>query len=178
MLQVIRFMNGLEIIGNLNEEKSYKLFWERYLGAVAMLGYTERIESWMFSLSGNIMQNRQEAESLMEELLEELRRRQEDWKLDYVRAEYSDIIQFVEKNQLLIQCKTEASKRGPFFKTEMRSRWTHQEEMDRLKEIWEEGRQEQFNLELEESYREEKLHLSELNKILQDCNERNDFTKA
>ena len=165
--RVIRFVNGLEVSGNLNGTKSYQLFFKNYMGAIPMLGYCWRMEYWMFELPGKIEQNLEMAESLMEQLKAELERLRDEQELPYVKEEYEDLVRFVEKNQELIQCESPWSRDDAFRSSDFHSRWHHQEEVDRLRKLRKE-QPDRFQAELEKSYREGKLYLPELRAVLKE----------
>ena len=100
--------------------------------------------------------------------------REDIWKniYHYVLQEFDDCTLFVEHNIELIQC--ENGYRGEedlhAHMEHMQSRWTHQEEVDRLKAMKKKceeqgGDPAEFTSELEKSYREGKLYLQEYEDI-------------
>lgn len=92
----------------------------------------------------------------------------------YIRDEFSICIAFVEKNRELIKCQQRAPQREPFSNiTEMSSRWTHQEEVDRLKKKREMASQNvalknDFLSDLEQSYKADNLYLPEFEDIIKE----------
>lgn len=166
--RVIRFVNSLEVSGNLNGTKSYQMFFKNYMGAIPMLGYCQRMEYWMFEMPGKIEQSLEMAGSLMKQLKAELERLRDEQELAYVKEEYEDLVRFVEKNQKLIQCEFPWSENNNAFRSSKpHSQWHHQEEVDRLRNLRDE-QPNRFQAELEKSYREGNLYLPELQAVLKE----------
>lgn len=172
--QVLRFFNELQVIGNINADISYTNFLGNYLGAIASLGYCKRMEYWMFSFEGLVEQKVDFVLGILDDLEKELREKCEGQQYPYIRDEFSICIAFVEKNRELIKCQQRAPQRGPFSNiTEMSSRWTHQEEVDRLKKKRKMASQNvalknDFLSDLEQSYKADNLYLPEFEDIIKE----------
>lgn len=172
--QVLRFFNELQVIGNINADKSYTNFLENYLGAIASLGYCKRMEYWMFTFEGPVEQQVDFVLGILDDLEKELREKWGEQQYPYIRDEFSICIAFVEKNRELIKCQQRAPQREPFSNiTEMSSRWTHQEEVDRLKKKREMASQNvalknDFLSDLEQSYKADNLYLPEFEDIIKE----------
>ena len=169
---IIRFFNGLQIGQNFNDTEEYRQFFTHYMSHMAILGYCKQMEYWMFELSQPLKGQTDAALSLLLELKKDLEKRKADIRADYVLQEFDDCTLFVEHNIELIQC--ENGYRGEedlhAHMEHMQSRWTHQEEVDRLKAMKKKceeqgGDPAEFTSELEKSYREGKLYLQEYEDI-------------
>lgn len=169
---IIRFFNDLRIERNFNDTEEYRQFFTHYMSHMAVLGYCKHMEYWMFELSQPLKGQTDTVMRLLLELKKDLGKRRADIQADYVLQEFDDCLRFVEHNIDLIQCETiYRGEEEPHMHMEhAQSRWTHQEEVDRLralkKKCEEQGEDPaEFTSELEKSYREGKLYLQEYEDI-------------
>ena len=160
------------------------------MGNICILGYCERLESWMFELplpqkSGAVKRKADDnlvdaaKKSLMELQRElEYRKKKNDipYILPFVQEEYEILLDFVQKNQELLECSGLLPEPG--VKVSVgghRTIWPHQEEIDHLIDLKKKDKA-AFDSALKESYSSGKLYLSELKLILsreQDSDEQN-----
>lgn len=174
--QIIRFFNQLQVDGNFNRDKSYKQFFESYMGAVATLGYSKKHDYWMFQMGSLLSDNLGFAVNLLESLRNDLLEQVTRQPFDFVKEEFYDCIHFVEKNLTLIQAEKSNKRSNPSVSVvESKSEWIHQKEVNRLKklkQLWLNGEIDEstFNDELEKSYQAGNIYLPELNDVLEAVN--------
>lgn len=180
-IAVVQFFNSLAIEGSPMRTPVYRTFFARYMGAICNLGYCKRMESWMFELPlpkeselsdaavlKDLTEAAQESLGCLHRELTELRRTEkEPYSLPYVQEEYDILLAFVEKNQELLGTKTMLPKREPRVTTQFHSRWVHQSEVDRLREV-KLSDPKRFDREVQESYQSGKIYMQELAAVLCD----------
>lgn len=166
LFQVIRFFNTLEVVGNLNSDRSYQLFLERYMEWAVNLGYCDGMESWMFRFPGTAAEFPDSIIDTLTQYRKELERLKGRQSVSYVAEEFTAIICFIDKNLELIRSSSALPERGPSVQVkDIRSRWVHQEEVDRLKKLRETD-PEHFEEELEKSYQEGRIYYREWKDIM------------
>ena len=188
--EILKFFNSLSVEGSPAAVQVYRTFFARYMGNICILGYCERLESWMFELplpqkSGAVKRKADDnlvdaaKKSLMELQRElEYRKKKNDipYILPFVQEEYEILLDFVQKNQELLECSGLLPEPG--VKVSVgghRTIWPHQEEIDHLIDLKKKDKA-AFDSALKESYSSGKLYLSELKLILsreQDSDEQN-----
>lgn len=188
--ELLKFFNSLSVEGSPAAASVYRTFFARYMGNICILGYCERLESWMFELplpqkSGAVKRKADDnlvdaAKKSLMELQQELeyRKKKNDipYILPFVQEEYEILLDFVQKNQELLECSGLLPEPG--VKVSVgghRTIWPHQEEIDHLIDLKKKDKA-AFDSALKESYSSGKLYLSELKLILsreQDSDEQN-----
>ena len=183
LMQIIRFFNELKVSYNLNEQASYRRFFEKYMGAICNLGYVKRMEYWMFAISSSFAEHQEMVLNELKELEKELQEQREKYMavnnghaLGCVTAEYDLCLAFVRKNKELIQCEApmpEKAARRHGVITKMSSRWIHQEEVDRLKALKKQAQQGEadeqvFWDEVTDSYEAGRIYLPECDAVLKE----------
>lgn len=172
--EVIRFINRLYVKYNLNDNKSYKNFFENYMSMISTWAYSKKVDYWRFQLGKNVSEAKEYVMKTLDELYKELTGRQSAYTESFIVEEFSEIIKFVEKNRELIQCEKEAPLRGPSSRIiEHGSKWIHQDEVDdllQLKEKYKNGdiKREDFLKAVEEKYKENKILLPEYDDVMKD----------
>ena len=183
LMQIIRFFNELKVSYNLNEQASYRHFFEKYMGAICNLGYVKRMEYWMFAISSSFAEHQEMVLNELKELEKELQEQREKYMavnnghaLGCVTAEYDLCLAFVRKNKELIQCEApmpdKAARRHGAI-TKWSSRWIHQEEVDRLKALKKQAQQGEadeqvFWDEVTDSYEAGRIYLPECDAVLKE----------
>lgn len=172
--EVIRFINRLNVKYNLNDNKSYKNFFENYMSMISTWGYSKKVDYWRVQLEKNVSEAKGYVMKTLDELNKELPGRQSAYTESFIVEEFSEIIKFVEKNRELIQCEKEAPLRDPSSRIiEHGSKWIHQDEVDaliQLKEKYKNGniKREDFLKAVEEKYKKNKILLPEYDDVIKD----------
>lgn len=129
----------------------YRTFFQNAMEAIVLNRYCERMESFMFAYSGEDGFAEHEIEQLkyLKQALEEERATQ---SVPFLQKEFDTLIRFVEKNTALLSSPAPMPQRKPGWKVgERRSEYSHQTEIDRLKEYRKTHTQAEFEQELQKS---------------------------
>lgn len=129
----------------------YRTFFQNAMKAIVLNRYCERMESFMFAYSGEDGFAEHEIEQLkyLKQALEEEREKQ---TVPFLQKEFDTLIRFVEKNVALLSSPAPMPQRKPGWKVgERRSEYSHQTEIDRLKEYRKTHTEAEFEQELQKS---------------------------
>lgn len=172
-LFVLEHFNDLQIVGNFNQLKSYRLFLKRYLQALSRLQYIYAYEAEGLELGGDGGIGDEYAEFVQKGVVEAIARRlkKEAERLDKLPALQEDvqiILRFLHKNAEIIACEKTCSAPEPDIRVETSSRFIHQEELERLRDLdFAEGEEGRWT-EMDKSYQEEKIGMQELLELVRD----------
>jgi len=131
----------------------YRTFFQNAMKAIIENRYCERMESFMFEWSDKDGFAEHEIEQLgyLKQELEEERATQ---TVPFLQKELDTLIRFVEKNAALLSGPAPMPQRKPGWKVgEWRSEYSHQTEIDRLKEYRKTHTEAEFEQELQKSRR-------------------------
>lgn len=187
LICILEFFNSLTITGNPSSSPAYRIFFARYLGAICALGYCERNHYWMFELplpktasdpfTHADWFSQEDAENIakqalasLDSLYQELTQLREStvlpYSLPYVQNEYDVLIEFVKKNQTMLQQDSAMKKER--LKVEIKSGPSisiNQTEINRLIQLKNKD-SDQFEQQEYESYLAGKINLNDLKEIL------------
>ena len=129
----------------------YWTFFQNAMKAIVLNRYCERMESFMFEYSGEDGFAEHEIEQL-KYLKQELEEEREKQTVPFLQKEFDTLIRFEEKNVALLSSPAPMPQRKPGWKVgERRSEYSHQAEIDRLKEYRKTHTQAEFEQELQKS---------------------------
>jgi len=174
-IYILKRINNLNVVGNLNSEKCFVDFLKKYIGALSNLGYINTID--YFNIHGVVNINEHKAQIVHD--LEKVKTDIGNLKnklstrflLEIIDDELETIIQFSNKLIEIISCNSLVDNvKKSQFKTEWSSMYTNQNEIDRLKKVADNNGD--FKEEMKKSYLDGKITVYEINKLL-DSFERN-----
>lgn len=133
-LYIVKKFNQLEIKGNLNTHKSYRIFLDMFLSAFTNLGYIDTQELW--NIRNNDKTNVLDMLNVKVKVLEPLRKKLVELKkkipIEQIDDEIDLLLCFIKKNEELMEAKKELEKPRIRVETKMESRLPNQKEFDRL----------------------------------------------
>lgn len=151
-IDILKRFNDLKVIGNMNKQKSYKLFLKNYLQAISSLRYAYTPELWMLDVPEEVTLGSNEVEFVIKEIRSKITKMRDKIDIEVIRLELVSIITFLNKNIEIINSEQALMAKGPKIHTEISSKFVHQQELDRLTELKRTVDKEQFMKELEQSY--------------------------
>jgi hypothetical protein len=165
-LFVLEHFNSLEIIGNMNAQKSYKTFLINYLRALSGLQYTDTFELEILEAeSGEGIQSVDLIQTYVLDKLERkidlVRRKME--RLPEIKRELDLIIDFIKKNCELMNHEQPCKVPAPEVRSSMSSRMRNQEEFDRLNNL--DLPYEEFLQAVRDSYHSGKISIYEIDRL-------------
>lgn len=129
----------------------YRTFFQNAMEAIVLNRYCERMESFMFAYSGEDGFAEHEIEQLGY-LMQELEEERAKQAVPFLQEELDTLIRFVEKNRVLLSSPAPMPQRKSGWKVgEWRSEYSHQAEIDRLKEYRKTHTEAEFEQELQKS---------------------------
>ncbi|AWK51611.1 hypothetical protein DIC82_11500 [Clostridium beijerinckii] len=167
---ILNKINQLNIIGNLNFEKSFSDFIKKYIGALSKHGYINTNEYYYINGSNHIKE--ESKEHIIKEL-QKISNKINDLKntisnhiqINELECDLETIIEFINKIIEIVSCNTPFENKE---KNSIRSSWSskfrNQNEYERLKGILSENSD--FNNEIKESYLSGKITVYEIDKLL------------
>lgn len=166
-IDILKTFNRLQIIGNMNTEKSYRDFLKKYLAALSSLGYANTHELWRLDAPGNNTLEANAVENAMNHIKKEITRMLDIIDIDGIRFELEIIKAFMDKNIELVKSERVLKVKEPKVRSEMTSRYVHQEEFDRLVELQQAMGPEKFKDELQKSYKNNYISAYETYKLFE-----------
>jgi len=166
-LNVLSRFTELTVVGNLNLSEAYLKFILRFLGALSSNGYINthllsaiRDKKCVLGSEGLVIH-------ILDSLEKELEKAYEYIPLECVKKNIKMVIDFIEVNKRIINSETRLNNSKPRISTTVSSKYTHQEEYDRLLLVKDcDG----FLEEIEKSYGEGKISVYEINDLLHKFN--------
>lgn len=151
--------------GNFKDVKGYSRFLSNYLGAIFRIGYSDNyvLEPWRFEEYLYVGKDEQLFEGLCDAkkaLQNEIEMIQYEW----LKSELQKIIEFIDKLIEINSFENTVKAKTMQIKSSMESRRTNQEEIDRLKEVYE-NKIEDFENELIQSYNHNKISPRDIREI-------------
>lgn len=172
-INILRKINKLSIIGNLNCEKSFSDFLKKYVRALSDLGYIDTME--YFTVNGSEIVDKYE-ELIIQEFrkmitnIENLKNKIiSSFKIKDLEDELNIIIEFFNKMIEMISCKIKInSEQKDLVETSWTSKFPNQDEFERLKIL--SNKSSDFNKEIKKSYLDGKITAYEISKLIDQIN--------
>ncbi|HDK7155280.1 TPA: hypothetical protein PTV43_000383 [Clostridium botulinum] len=168
-IYILNRINELNIIGNINSEKSFSDFLKKYIGALTNRGYINT-NTYHYINGNNIIEGKEkfiileELKSIMKEINKLKNKICNDFQIKQLEEDLHIIVKFVEKMIELIKYEDPViSKSKNIIETSFSSRLPNQDEFERLKAL---KKNNNFNQEVEKSYLEGKIIPYEINKLI------------
>lgn len=162
---IIRYINTLAIVGNLNDSPEYYAFLRKVFEGMIRYGFTRRIDSWQLeALKVGILE--EDIQYFFDELLRETEQLLNQY--GFVESIAEDIVcvqSFAIKNLKLIKHNEKMGLRKHRWETEYSSRYLHQETIDYLTKL-KENNPKKFDEEVERLYHNGEIYLSEMAAIM------------
>lgn len=151
-IDILKRFNELNVVGNMNMQKSYKLFLKNYLQALSYLGYADTPGLWMLDVPEDVTLRATEVEIVIEGIRRTITKMREKIDIQVIRMELDLIITFMNKNIEIVNSAQALMAKEPKIHSEVSSKFIHQQEFDRLAELKRTVDKEQFMKELKQSY--------------------------
>ena len=161
---VIEKFNQLKPTGNMNNDKSYALFLERYLRTLSERDFLKESVRWQITQDDETINKQLCIEVLADEI-----KQLDSVKTSYVEmpSVYHDLEKvkgFLLSNIGIIQNEKKCGRSSLHVKCQMESRLINQDEYDRLKSI-QQNNSGNFHAEVNNSYESGKIFYSEVKKL-------------
>ena len=171
-IYILKKLNSLKLVGNLNSEKGFYDFLRKYIRGLSKFGYIDTAGYLSIIGDGNILEYERYVIKDLKRIIERIGRLRDkldfNLKLSEAEDELNTIIKFMEKLIEIISCEYQAIKKEyGGIRTNMTSRFTNQEEFDRLKAM---GSGDYTEAEIKKSFSEGKITIYELDKLIDEWN--------
>jgi len=163
--KIIRYINTLDIVGNLNDSPEYYEFLRKVFEGMIRYGFTRHIDPWQLeALEVGILEEK--IQYFFDELLRETEQLLAQYSdIEFIAADIVCVQSFVRKNLELIKHSEKIELRKHRWETEYFSRYLHQETIDYLIKL-KESNPETLNEEIERLYHDGEIYLSEIPAIM------------
>lgn len=163
-IHVLERFNKLSVAGNMNDKKYNKSFLIEYLRNLSSLSYINTFALEMLETRSDTPINPEIANMAFDELKKELVLLKEKIAIDEITRDIDIILEFINKNKSVIDCKNTLKEKGFLQNSKVSSRYIHQEEFDRLLKL---KGTESFEKETIESYKNDKIGVHEISDLSQ-----------
>lgn len=169
-LEVIRRFCAMEVVGNLNREKSYLKFLRNYYMYGCVLGYFRDYDIWQLDFP----EWNEEMVSYVKDFLERHKKQIEEEVRDKVfgdtaTGELQIVCEFLKKNIEILDAKPYARKKKMSVKSNMQTKWDYVDESvyRELERIAKSGiSRAEYQKKLDEAYKKGKISLAEMRRLL------------
>jgi len=162
-IHVIKKFNSLSVIGNMNDQKPYTSFLLHFLEALSRIGYLNTHDIGMIQREQDIKSQMKSVQHVLDDYRNKLTQLHDSIPIVQAQANLDIVIEFIEKNNEIIESIKKLEPPGPRITTTMSSRLPHQEEVDRLVDL--KADEERFMQEVEKSYAEERITVYEISSL-------------
>ena len=170
-IHILKKFNRLNIIGNLNSEECFAVFYKKYLNGLSKFLYMDTYRYHSIGSSSNAENFETYKAVILDDLgsilgeMQDLKKRIAFLEFDELDMELDIIVKFIGKLVDIINHEAKAPKRGYGMTTvKSSSRFVNQEEFDRLKEL--EVKDDDLYREIRKSYTEGKISAYEIARFL------------
>lgn len=164
-LYLLSCFNDLEIEGNMNTQSIYLAFIGNYLSALSTLGYVNTYSLRNLETYKGTRITTEIIDYVINPVKNEVLSLKKSINYSKIKTELDQIVEFIDKNIEIINCEKPLTDSQFKSTTELRSEFVNQEEFDRLAEL-KEVSEEEFTIELEKSYEDERIFPSEVDELL------------
>lgn len=164
---ILNKFNTLEIVGNMNSEKSYRRFLKKYLRAISSLGYVDTHELWKLDMPDETPLELNDINDAVRYIRQDITKMKQRVDIKKVQMDLDILIKFIDTNIDIAKSDKNLKTQVPKIHSKMSTRYTHQEEYDRLDELKQTLENEEFKKVLEKSYRDGFLCAYEVDRLLE-----------
>lgn len=171
-INILKRINKLNVIGNLNSEECFAKFLKKYIEAISLHSYMNTFDYYGIDFISTVDDERDCVKKDLNKLIKNLKSLKEsiskEVKIESIEDELDTIVLFARKMLELINCKNIAEDNSGFVvKTSISSSYINEEEFSRLKEL-KSTSQIEFKDELKKSYSQGNITVHEISKLLKE----------
>ncbi|GIO36521.1 hypothetical protein J41TS12_13820 [Paenibacillus antibioticophila] len=165
-LSILKKFNALNIVGNMNKEMGYRRFLKRFLEALSVLGFANTLELWRLDSPNEVALQERDVEDATKYIRIDLLKMQSEIGIEVIKEDLATIVEFINKNIEIVKCEQILATNEPRMSSTMSSKFIHQEEVDRLSELYQNAGKDLFIKELVESYKNNRISAYEVNELV------------
>jgi hypothetical protein len=166
-IYILKRFNTLEVVGNMNLEKCYKHFLKKFIGELSSLGYVNTPDLWQLDLPDKVPLEESDVKSAIKNIRKDLCNMRERIEINEIRKEIDIILSFLDKNiEIIVKSEMTLKDKEPRIHSEVSSKFTNQDEYNRVAELQQTMGKEQFMMQLEISYKNKNITAYEINNLL------------
>ena len=160
-IYILDKFNKLNIIGNMNNKKSYKYFLKNYLQALSSLQYVDTEElSVLEDKDDDILDEKIIQEMVLKQIKDKMEEQKKLITINSIQRDIDTIITFIQKNHDIIGNPKNLEYKNINHETKIKKSYIHQTEYDRLKNL--DLSEVDYLQEVEESYKAGKIGTHEI----------------
>lgn len=160
-IYILDKFNKLNIIGNMNNKKSYKYFLKNYLQALSSLQYVDTEElSVLEDKDDDMLDEKFIQDMVLKQIKDKMEEQKKLITINSIQRDIDTIIAFIQKNHDIIGNPKNLEYKNINHETKIKKSYIHQTEYDRLKNL--DLSEEDYLQEVEESYKAGKIGTHEI----------------